>query len=289
MRTQHSFADRLRFLVMPRYTIMLAKHDLKVFENLLNLIRPFFGDLLKIKILDVGCGKRATFTLLFHSLNARVTGIDVEIGDRRGVASYLKILKCEGFQEFMVKLFYDFYLNTIYYHALEQTTNLSLKFEDLDLRRLNASHTCFNANEFDLVISNAVFEHIHNLNDVLAEMKRIMKPNAIMYSEIHLFPSLTGGHNTLWSDPESKRVILGNMTPWDHLSKRNYPIDSSLNMFRENEYYSLFNKHFRIEAWLTEYVESEHFLTEELRSVLKDYKREELLKRSIIVIARKIS
>jgi SAM-dependent methyltransferase len=163
-----------------------------------------------------------------------------------------------------------------------------LNFKGLDLREMDACQTPFEE-EFDLVVSNAVFEHLKNPSRVLEEMKRIMKHNALAHVEIHLFPSLTGGHNFLWSNPDTRQVDLGKVPPWDHLRKQHYPIDPSLNRLRESDYYGLFSKNFEILEWITEYVEPEQYLTPELSSELSEYPREELLKRAIVVVARKVS
>lgn len=40
---------------------------------------------------------------------------------------------------------------------------------------------------FDVVFSNMVFEHVHDLAGVLAELKRVLKPDGVM---LHLFPTL---------------------------------------------------------------------------------------------------
>jgi hypothetical protein len=83
-------------------------------------------------------------------------------------------------------------------------------------------------------------------------------------------------------------VILGRVPPWDHLRKQEYAIDPSLNQLRESEYYRLFSDNFQVLDWITEYKEPECYLTPKLRSELSEYSREELLKRSIVVIARKV-
>jgi 2-polyprenyl-3-methyl-5-hydroxy-6-metoxy-1,4-benzoquinol methylase len=67
-----------------------------------------------------------------------------------------------------------------------------LNFEGVDLKEMDARQTAFEE-EFDLVVSNAAFEHFKNLGGIIKEMKRTMKLNALVHVEIHLFPSLTGG------------------------------------------------------------------------------------------------
>jgi len=151
---------------------------------------------------------------------------------------------------------------------------------------MDASQTAFADAEYDLVVSNAVFEHIRNVDEVLVEMKRIMKTGGIAYVAIHLFPSLSGGHNIIWSNPDTQEVITG-VPPWDHLRKQQYPIDPGLNRWREEDYRKSFVKHFKILEWNTQYWEPDDYLTPEIILELKGYSREQLLKRAIIVVARK--
>lgn len=283
------YIDKLRFYLLPRYTKIAAKHDYRIFQELLQRIKPYIKDFKEGNTLDVGCGVRAPFTLLFHSFGANVIGIDVDILSHEfSFAKYRSILTSQGSKRLLTRLLTDFYQDKIYYRELQRVADFPLKFGDLDLREMDASQTTFEEEEFDLVVSNAVFEHLKNVGGVLTEMKRIMKQNAVMYVEIHLFPSLTGGHNTLWSNPDTQQVVLGRVPPWDHLRKQQYPIDPSLSRLRESEYYRLFSENFEILDWITEYGEPECYLTPGLSSELSEYSKEELLKRAIVVIARKV-
>lgn len=288
IRRKSEILDNFKFYLLPKYIKIRARHDYKAFQNLLQRTKPFIYDVTDINVLDIGCGIRAPFTLLFHSLGARVVGIDVDV-PTRGInfAKYRRILATEGSKRLLMRLIADFYYDGVYYEELQKIADFPLNFEGVDLREMDACQTTFEE-EFDLITSNAVFEHIRNVDAVLKEMKRIMKQNALIHVEIHLFPSLTGGHNILWSNPDTQQVILGKVPPWDHLRKQKYPVDPSLNRLRESDYYELFSKNFEILKWITEYKEPQHFLTPELNLELSEYSREELLKRSIVVIARKI-
>lgn len=283
------YIDKLGFRLLPRYLRVGARHDYKIFQELLQRIKPYISDIKEAKILDVGCGVRAPFTLLFNSVGACVVGIDLDVlTSDVNFARYKRILTSQGPKRLLTRLITDFYHDKVYYQELERVADFPLNFKELDLRQMDASQTTFKKEEFDLVVSNAVFEHLKNVRGVLAEMKRIMKQNAVIYVEIHLFPSLTGGHNTLWSNPDTQQVVLGRVPPWDHLRKQLHPVDPSLNKLRESEHFRLFSENFKILDWITEYKEPECYLTPELSSELSEYSRDELLKRSIVVIARKV-
>lgn len=192
----------------------------------------------------------------------------------------------QGYKRLFVRLMADCYYDKFYYRELKSIAKFPLSFKGIDMREMDACQTDFEESEFDLVVSNAAFEHIKNVSATLREMKRVMKKNALMHVEIHLFPSLTGGHNVPWSDPDGRKVILGKVPPWDHLRNQQYPIDSSLNRLREKDYYRFFSRKFEILEWATEYTEPDHFLTPDLRSELSEYSTNELLKRSIVVVLR---
>jgi SAM-dependent methyltransferase len=288
-------ADSVRFYIksagfnlLPQYIKIGAMHDYKIFQQLLQRTKSYVCNLEDIHVLDVGCGIRAPFTLLFHSLGIRVVGIDINVLTREvSITKYRRILARQGFEGLLMRLATDWYINRVYYRELRRIADFPLDFKEIDLREMDVTHTTF-GEEFDLVVSNATFEHLKDVKGALAEINRIMKVNALLYAEIHLFPSLTGGHNTLWSNPDTQHIILGRVAPWDHLRKQRYPIDPSLNRMRENEYYKLFSERFNILEWITEYKEPECYLTPELASELNKYPREELLKRAVVVIARKV-
>jgi hypothetical protein len=116
-----------------------------------------------------------------------------------------------------------------------------------------------------------------------------LKPRGIAYIEIHLFPSLSGGHDLPWIVPG--RTELGDVKPWRHLRDPNWQAPVFLNRLRERDYRSAFEETpgFEIVDWQTEYTEGLDYVTPDVLRDLPDYGAEELTKRSIIVIARKIA
>lgn len=56
--------------------------------------------------------------------------------------------------------------------------NATLRFEQKDLENLES----FPDDSFDLIVSDAVFEHIQNLEKVLIDFKRILKPGGLIYA-----------------------------------------------------------------------------------------------------------
>ena len=67
-------------------------------------------------------------------------------------------------------------------------------FHEGRMRVIADGHLPFDDNEFDLVISNQVLEHVEDLETAVREMHRVLEPGAIAY---HHFPSrevLREGH-----------------------------------------------------------------------------------------------
>lgn len=66
---------------------------------------------------------------------------------------------------------------------------------------------------FDIVISVGVFEHILDLKGTLAEIRRVLKPGGILYTEFSpIWASVTGHHYNFWIEEEA-----GLVPGWGHL------------------------------------------------------------------------
>ncbi len=150
---------------------------------------------------------------------------------------------------------------------------------------MNACCLDFPDNHFDYIFSNAVFEHISDLNKTCHEINRVLKNDGCVNIGIHLYPSLSGGHNFEWSDPDtapSKTVL-----PWDHLRQNLYPSHAYLNKLCEKDYSSVFNKYFSIIDSESSY-EGEKLLTDKIMNELSgQYSKTELLKKSVVFTMKK--
>jgi hypothetical protein len=114
-----------------------------------------------------------------------------------------------------------------------------------------------------------------------------LKPGGIAYIEIHLFPSLSGGHDLPWITPG--RTILGDVKPWQHLRNPDWEAPVYLNRLRERDYRRAFEEtpDLEIAEWNTEFTEGADYLSDDVRAALPDYSDEELTKRSIVVVVKK--
>jgi len=263
-----------------------AQHDYLIYKIIKNNIDNHIANSINnFNILDIGCGQRYPNVLLFSSFNNHVEGIDLEIlGKRFNVSKYRNILKYNGFEKLFKVFFRELLFDNIYFKELEKL-NGKIFNNNFNLKYANAENLPYTDDRFDIIISNAAFEHIPNVSKAVSEIKRVLKKGGLCHIEIHLFPSLSGGHNLRWAFPDKNPPK--DIPPWDHLRQNKYPTHVYLNKLREKEYRNIFEKQLTILDWITEYTEGEKFITPEIATELNQYSREELLKRSVIVIARK--
>lgn len=270
-----------------------AHHDALLYQSFTKTIDTLGHSLDSTRVLDIGCGANAPMTLILHSAGVKVTGIDEYIGHRWGLGfrpsryvSYLKEVGAfKAFRKAVGALVYDRH----YYLYLTQALGFSMTEKDVDLREMKAENLQFGACTFDVIYSNATWEHIPDVKTANQEVARVLCLGGIAYIEIHLFPSLSGGHDLPWIVPG--KTELGDITPWRHLRDPFWKEPVYLNRLRERDYHRLFEETPELEIvdWRTEFTEGEELVTNELLSELPGYTQEELTKRSIIVLLRKRS
>ena len=144
----------------------------------------------------------------------------------------------------------------------------------------------FPAQAFDLVTSVAAFEHFLDVPAVVAEVARVLRPGGGAWIAIHLFTSLSGGHNLPYSEIPVRAIPTG-VDAWDHLRARRLPLTVPLNEWRVPQYQEAFARHFEIVkqyCWLRE---GEALLTPAVQAELAGYERDELTCGTYIIVARK--
>ena len=70
----------------------------------------------------------------------------------------------------------------------------------------------------DVVVSSSAFEHVHQLDEVLSEMDRILRPGGLLYSHFGPLWSTSYGHH-LWFVHDGREITYHNtvLPPWCHL------------------------------------------------------------------------
>lgn len=269
-----------------------ARHDAATYLAFSDTLQRHGVDLRAARVLDLGCGANAPMTLMLHSAGVNVVGVDAVLGHRWGLGfkldRYASYLEEAGALRTLRKFAGEIVYDRVYYKTLARTLDLQLHEEGVQLRQMPADTLAFADASFDVVHSNATWEHLLDVAAVNCEVSRVLAPGGIAYIEIHLFPSLSGGHDLPWIVPG--RTDLGGILPWGHLRDPNWtPPGVPLNRLREADYRRLFESTtgLRVLEWRTEYTEGEEWLSDDVLRALPDYSREELTRRSIIVVLRK--
>jgi SAM-dependent methyltransferase len=278
--------DKLRFYrgVLAQDMGKIAAAHWEQFRLLRESLEPICGKLRGKTILDIGCGRYYPYTLLFHNSGNDVVGVDIiYIGaGSRLLERYWRTLRANGFASLVRDLLYGVMgKNKKYYTVMKSLAGFNLGAGDIDIRRMDAEKLDFPDGTFDLVVSNATFEHIHNVPRAVSELARVMKKGGVAYIGINLFTSLAGGHCYDYANPQKVK-------PWGHLRDRGHTAPVYLNKLRENEFVRMFGEKLEVlEVKDIGVGEGKEFLTPKVKAELSEYSESELLKRDIIIIARK--
>jgi len=95
---------------------------------------------------------------------------------------------------------------------------------------------------FDIVIGNAVLQHVPDVGQFGLEIMRVLKREAIFHISYHNFYSLSGGRNPYWTYPGSS--VPSNIPPWDHLRESKSPSFANFNKAKPDEVRDTFSKYF---------------------------------------------
>jgi len=262
-----------------------ARHDFNNFLAIKARYERHTGQpLTKKRILDIGCGQRYPHLLLLAGGGNQVTGIDLEIVGP-GYWKYLRMLRKSGWERSLKSFLRQRFFDPLYFSEIERLSGISLNRPGLDIQWGDATSLRFPDNHFDLIVSTAVFEHIADVPAAVKEVARVLKPEGLCDIEIHLFASLSGGHNLTWHDPDGNPSRT--VPAWDHLRKNHFPTHVYLNRLRESEHRNIFSRYLSILDWVSLKFEGDKFLTPEIERELPAFSREELLKKNVVVVGQK--
>lgn len=100
----------------------------------------------------------------------------------------------------------DVYLDMWWSTTASSGTNWEVRQDDVGA-------LSFPDNYFDAVISVATFEHFPNLNAALSEIKRVLKPGGVFFTEFApIWTSIVGHHYNFWIYEDIDLI-----PPWGHL------------------------------------------------------------------------
>jgi SAM-dependent methyltransferase len=221
-------------------------------------------------ILDLACGPLAPQTLLFNSAGYKTLGVDLDIPPNYlSPAGFKQWFKRRRHHQAWQKA------TTAYYQALAQQAKLKLKWGKVKLLLADLTRLDLADNSFEVVICANYLQHAPNVEGVLAEAARVLKPGGLFLADIRPYAALTGAFQT---NPE---------TPWGHLRQNSSP-EQPCNKWRERQYRAALEKYFTLEAWLPETdPQAQAQLTPEIRAELSAYEEAELTRKQVMVAARK--
>ena len=223
-------------------------------------------------ILNLACGPLATHTLLFASTGYKIMGADLYIPPAYLPASGIKQNLKKRKQVSAWKEATD-----TYYQMLAQQTGIKLKWGQVNIELADLTRLQWPDNNFDIVLCINHLQHAPDVDGLLAEVSRVLKPGGLLLADIVPFASLNGAFT-----PDTA-------SPWDHLRVEMAPKASViLNQWREVQYRTALEKYFIIDQWLTEQDErAAAQLTPEIKIEFNDFETAELTRKQIVVLAKK--
>jgi SAM-dependent methyltransferase len=239
------------------------------------------------RILEVGCGTLYPYIALFHSEGRRVVGIDVLPLVRRDLSpgKYFRALGERGPVAAARRLASDVRFDRSFYRPLGRAAGVPVRRAGAPLVRMDATRCGFAAATFDVVYSTACFEHLPDVAATLSEIDRVLKPEGMAEIEVHLFASMTGGH-----EPElyDQRPPPAGFRVWSHLLDPGWRPPLHLNRWRDAQFHEAFAARFDILDRIVTSRHGEQYLTAEIASRLASrYTREELATESALYVLRK--
>jgi SAM-dependent methyltransferase len=259
------------FLEYLRYTWQLLNGFRACHERALARIRdrdvlPFLDTSQPLRVLDLANGRLRPQYAILKAAGHRVYGIDLV---NRPQLTWGNIAYS------VARWFYN--------RSASLPAKISL---DQTLLCGNVTALPFEDNSFDLATSIAAFEHFLDVPAVVKELARVVCSSGLVWVCIHLFTSLSGGHNLSFTEIPLRTIPAG-VDPWDHLRQRRLPFSVPLNEWRKNQYLETFAQHFVI---LNDYCalrEGHELLTPELEAELRTYSPDELTCSAYVIVAQK--
>ena len=162
-------------------------------------------------VLIIGCGYRYPDILLYSGCSRDVHGLDVEdVFYRDGFKSLYDSFRRKN-KGYLASL-YSAYVKRNglreYYKRIAELSNHEVDHRDLNLTSYDGNMIPFEDGKFDAVVSNAVLEHVADLETFFSEIRRVTKTSGVSYHLYHNYYSFSGSHL-----PRS----LCEKHPWGHL------------------------------------------------------------------------
>ncbi len=249
-------------------------------RDLVDWVAPYIGPLDGKRMLEIGCGFYYPISLLLHS-----SGYDVVASDKEYIGANVafpvklwQLWRRGGLEPLTRHIVFDAFIGWRLRREMQKLWRHPLHSKGLQVLTVDAERMDFSDESFDVIVSQATFEHLENVPQVVSEIARVLKKGGILYTAIQLFPSLSGGHR-----PDYKNY------PWAHLRGKQLPTTYYLNRLRKRDYITIIGEKLEIVEVKDNLSlrEGEELLTPEIRAELSDYSEEDLLVPFTAIIAQK--
>jgi SAM-dependent methyltransferase len=226
------------------------------------------------KILDLACGPLAAQTLLLSSIGYETLGADLHIPP-----GYMPLAGAKQWWRRKQHTRAWKAVTQSYYRSLAEQVNVALKWNRVKVRLADLTRLDLADISFDAAVCVNYLQHAANVEGLLAEAARVLRPDGLFLADIWPYAAL---HGAFQYDAK---------LPWSHL-RGNEPLPAeplySLNKWREAQFRAIFDGYFRVEQWLLETDEvAQAQLTAEIRAELAEYSEDELTTRRIVIVVRK--
>ncbi len=266
-----------------RNVFLKGLQDLQKFTN-----RPLHEQ----DLLILGCGYTYPEVILYTPHLRRVVGLDILTAFYRdGIRATAKDIHRRGGRwiQAWYKALVFAYKYARYYDHLAQISGTHIQHPSYTLFSYDGDTIPVPDATFDIVLSNAVLEHVMDMERLVQELHRITRPGGLSYHLWHNYYSLSGGH----VHPD-----LYTRLPWGHL--RGLYETRGVNRLRPEAIVKAFSLQFHVEALY--HVDAQHrkleedpdfrpegadLLTETIRQELSEYPEDLLLTRAFLIVARK--
>lgn len=238
------------------------------------------------RIFDIGCGSYFPYPMLFASTGVWVIGFDLDelrrAGMRRG--RYRAYRERHGWAGSVLRFGFDVCRQATYYSALQRSAGVPLHGENVRLLRADALRCPLRDAVVDACVSSAAFEHLADVSGTVREMARVLKPGGIADIEIHLFPSLSGGHEF---ELANHKPPPAGFPVWGHLWDTAWRPPVPLNRWRERDFRTAFEPWFEILERVVMWTHGAEYLTDDVRGRVPQYPADELITEAVVYVLRK--
>lgn len=258
-----------------------------------DLVAMLDRPLSQASVLILGCGYNYPDVVLYTPIAGRVVGLDVQGAFYRdGIGATLRAQVASGRNPLQgavhaAALVWKYHR---YFLSLEEIAGVRIEHERYALASYDGRHMPFDDGAFDIVMSNAVLEHVEDLDSLFREARRVTRPDGIAYHLWHNFYSFSGGHV-----PEARAA----RHPWGHLRGAG-GTHVFLNRATPSDIAGCFARHFSVTAQYAVDVahrkqgvdpgftyERQDLLSADLQAEFRDYPPDILLTRAYLVVGRK--